>query len=171
MGKIIAMMGILGGIAYLLYVWILRQKEQNHRITEIIVFLQKLVFVMEEDNIGIIEYLSNYRSRDSLLTEILTEVAHRLALRVYPDGWQVWEDVLTDRKEEFRLDEETWDLVLGIGRGIFGKRRGENLCFLNRDICRLEERQKQKREQDAKERKVWIPVGMLGGVMLMIILI
>ncbi len=69
------------------------------------------------------------------------------------------------------MDKDTLGLFMGIGRGFFGKKRGENLCFLKRDLCDLERMLKEKKETDARERKVWIPVGMLGGIMLMIILV
>ena len=39
------------------------------------------------------------------------------------------------------------------------------------EIIIIEEKEKKNREQDAKKRKVWVPVGMLGGLMLVILFI
>ena len=75
------------------------------------------------------------------------------------------------RRELNAMDEETFEIVLELGRGFFGRKRSENISFLQRGLMQLEERQKRKREKDAKERKVWIPVSMLGGIMLLIILV
>ena len=171
MGKMIGMFGLLGGIAYLLYIWVKEQNSQYRRIAELVVFLQKSIFAMEEEKLHIIDYLRNYSCREKILDETLQEIARRLEQKVYPSGEQVWEDVFLEKKHKWELDEETFEMVLGIGRGFFGKRRSENLSFLQRGLRNLEQQQKKKKEKDAKERKVWIPVSMLGGVMLMIILV
>ena len=171
MGKIIGMFFVLGGIMFLLYNWVLEQKSGNRKIGELVVFLQRSLFAMEEGKMQIIEYLKNYSSREKLLEETLCEIAKRLEQKIYPNGEGVWEQVFWEKRQEWNLDEETFEIVLGLGKGFFGKKRGENVSFLQRGMMRLEERQAKKREKDAKERKVWIPVSMLGGIMLMIILV
>lgn len=171
MGKMIGLLGILGGIAYVLYNWVLEQKKQHRRMAELVVFLQKTVFAMEEEKIRIIEYFGSYVSREKVLEDTLHEIAQRLEQKIYPNGEIVWENVFWEKREEWNLDEEIFEIVLGLGTGIFGKKRSENLCFLQRGLRELEKQQCRKKEKDAKERKVWIPVGMLGGIMLMIILV
>lgn len=171
MEKIIGMFGILAGIAYLLYLWILEQKRKHRRMEELIVFLQKSIFAMEEERIYVIEYFKNYVSREKILEESLHEIAEDLEKKVYPDGRMVWENVFFRKKQEWGLDADTFEIVTGMGKGFFGRSRGENVCFMQRDLLKLEEQLGKRRETDAKERKVWIPVGMLGGIMLMIILV
>ena len=171
MGKIIGMFFVLGGIMFLLYNWVLEQKSGNRKIGELVVFLQRSLFAMEEGKMQIIEYLKNYSSREKILEETLYEIAGRLEQKIYPNGEVVWEQVFWEKRQEWNLDEETFEIVLGLGKGFFGRKRGENVSFLQRGMMRLEERQAKKREKDAKERKVWIPVSMLGGIMLMIILV
>lgn len=171
MGKIIGMLGILAGIAYLLYLWILEQKSKHRRMEELIVFLQRSIFAMEEERIYIIDYFKNYVSREKILEESLHEIAEDLEKNVYPDGRMVWENVFLRKKQEWGLDAYTYEIVTGMGKGFFGRCRGENVCFMQRDLLKLEEQLGKRRETDAKERKVWIPVGMLGGIMLMIILV
>ena len=171
MGKMIGIFCFLGGVAYLLYEWVLEQKNQSRRIAELVVFLQKSIFAMEDEKIRIIEYLRNYRCREKLLEETLAEVADCLEQKVYPNGETVWEMVFAQKKQGWNLDEETFAIVLGLGRGFFGKKRSENLSFLKRGMRELEQQQTKKKDKDAKERKVWIPVSMLGGIMLMIIMV
>ena len=171
MGKITGMSLFLIGIAYLLYEWVLEQKRQSQRISELLVFLQKSIFVMEEEKIHIIEYLRNYICKEKLLEDTLAVIADRLEQKIYPEGEKVWEMVFAEKKQEWNLGEEEFAIVTGLGRGFFGKKRSENLSFLKRGLKDLEEQQRKKKEKDAKERKVWIPVSMLGGIMLMIILV
>ncbi len=171
MWKAIGMMCLFGGIVSFLYDWVLRQKMRHNRLEEFIIFLQKSSFAMEEEKVRIIDYFESYRSRDCVLEETLKEIANRLKKNIYPNGQMVWEEVFGEKKEKWNYDEEILSLILAAGNGFFGKRRSENLCFLRKSIQQLEMQRDKQREKDAQERKVWIPVGMLSGIMLMIILI
>ena len=171
MEKMMAMFCILGGIAFLLYNWVLEQKQRHSRLEELIIFLQKSIFAMEEEKVRIIDYFEGYQSRDIILKESLQEIAGRLRQNVYPSGQMIWEEVFWEKKNEWNCDEETFGIILAVGNGFFGKKRSENVCFLRRSLKQLETQRDKSREKDAQERKVWIPVGMLGGIMLMIILI
>lgn len=171
MGKIIGLFLFLCGIGYLLYSWILEQKKQNKRILDMIVFVQKSLFVMEEERVQIVDYFQTYRGGGNILEDTLQEIARLLDQKIYPEGEMVWEAVFREKEQEWNLDEEIFDIILGLGKGFFGKKRSENVAFLRKGLLELEQQQKKKKERDAKERKVWIPVGMLGGMMFVIILI
>lgn len=171
MGKIIGMFCVLGGIASFLYSWVLEQKMRHGRLEELIIFLQKSIFAMEEEKVRIIDYFEEYKSRDEILEETLKEIANRLRKNVYPNGQLVWEEVFWEKREAWNYEEETFGMILGVGNGFFGKKRSENLCFLKKSLKQLELQMDKSKEKAAQERKVWIPVGMLGGIMLMIILI
>lgn len=171
MGKMMGMFCFLGGIAYLLYNWVVEQKNQSRRIGEMQIFLQKSIYAMEEEKIRIIDYFRGYSSREKLLEETLQEIANRLEQKVYPSGEQVWEDVFWENRFRWNLDGDTFEIMMGLGRGFFGKKRSENLSFLKKGLKKIEHQQEIKKEKDTKAQKVWIPVSMLGGIMLMIILV
>lgn len=171
MGKVIGGCGLFVGIIYLLYQWVMEQKARQRRIEAVIMFLQKIMVAMEEDKIRIIDYLAGYECEELLLKQTLQEIAMRLRKNIYPSGVLVWEEVFEERKHLWNMDKETYDIILAVGMGIFGKKSSENLMQLQRCLYKLERQQETKTEKDEKERKVWIPVSVLGGVMLMIILI
>ncbi len=171
MGKEIGMLGLFGGIVFFLYNWVKEQKVFHSRLEEMIVFLQKSIFAMEEEKVYIINYFEGYRGRDEFLMKTLQEIAHRLRKNIYPNGQTVWEEVFLENRSSWKCNEEIFGEILSIGNGFFGKKRNENLCFLRKSLNRLENLRDRQKEKDAQERKVWIPVGMLSGIMLMIILI
>lgn len=171
MGKIVGMFLILGGIASFLYHWVMEQKNRTRRLEEVLIFLQKSIVTMEEEKIRIIDYLESYRSRDNEFEESLKKVADQLRKNIYPNGQMVWELVFEEKAMTWNCNEELFGILLAIGNGLFGKTRNENLCFLRKSLKELEVQMEKGKEKDAQERKVWIPVGMLGGIMFMIILI
>ncbi len=171
MGKLIGTLFIIGGIAGCLHSWQSKQKERRERVKDVILFLQRAVFIMEAENIKVGQLLCNYQSKVNVLNDTLSEIARRLELNIYPKGQFAWEEVFKEKEQNWDLDKETFGLIINAGNGFFGRNRAENICFLQKSIKELELQEKKNWEKDAKERKVWMPVGMLGGIMIVILLI
>jgi len=179
MGKIVGILLLLGGVAGCLHSWMIQQKERQMILEELIRFLQKSVFAMENEKIKIVECFAKYRAVDGgmedknehVLEKTLHEIAKRLAGNTYPNGLLAWEEVFQEEEQNWTLDKETFEVVLRAGNGFFCRSREENICFLKKSIQELEKRQEKIKEKDIQERKVWVPVGMLGTVMIMILFI
>jgi len=179
MGTIIGIILVLGGAMGCLHSWIRVQKERQIRLNECIVFLQKSVFAMGTEKVKVMDYFAKYKSQDTqiapskdiILERTLHEIAKRLATNTYPKGQAAWEEVLKEEEADFDFDKETFEILLRVGNGFFGRSCEENLCFLQKSINELENQQKKMKERDAQERKIWVPVGMLGAVMLLIIFV
>lgn len=171
MGKLLGIAFIIGGMAGYLYSWQGKQRVCRDRVTDFITFLQKCVFIMGTENKKISHLLREYRGMTCELNVTLSEIARRLELNIYPQGQSIWEEVFREKEQNWDVDKETFELMIHAGNGFFGRNRGENICFLQKSIRELEEQEKKNRERDTKERKVWIPVGMLSGMMLVILLV
>ncbi|MBQ8518398.1 MAG: hypothetical protein IJ455_02185 [Agathobacter sp.] len=179
MGKIVGIVLAFGGVAGYLYSWIHMQKEKEMRLEEFIFFLQKTIFAMETENVKVMEYFARYESKNgqmcgekgSILEKSLHEIAKRLATYTYPKGQEAWEEVFKEEEQAWAMDSETFGVMLHAGAGFFGRSRQENICFLQKSIDELEKQQVKLKENDAQQRKVWIPVGMLGTVMLLIVFV
>lgn len=161
----------MGGISVYLYNWIETQKIRQKRLEEFICFLQKFVFAVDTEKVKIISFFSGYDCEDKLLVETLHEIASKLRSNTYPEGQMVWEEVFKEKEQNWTFDKETFGMILKAGNGFFGRNKNENICFLQKSIRELEMQKERQKEKDAKERKVWIPVGLLGGIMLVIIFI
>lgn len=170
---------VLGGVAGILYSWIAQQKRRQKFLEEFILFLEKSVGIMENGKIKVaalfekhISYQLNAKNSEmQILAHILQKIVIKLSTNTYPNGQIVWEKVFKEEVPKMALDKETFSIVLQAANGFFGQSRDENIRFLQKSIKELETQQKKYREKDLQERKVWVPVGMLGAVMLVIILI
>lgn len=160
---------LLGGTMGVLYSWICGLKERERKLEEFILFFQKSIGVMETEKIRVIDYFEKYASQE--LQTSLVEIARRLDSNTYPNGQIVWEEVFMEEKQNLSFDQETFSIILQAGNGFFGRSREENIRFLQKTVKELETQKKKLMEKDAKERKVWVPVGMLGAVMLTILFV
>ena len=154
MGKIIGILLVLGGVAGCLHSWMIQQKERQMILEELIRFLQKSVFAMENEKIKIVEHFARYGAADSgiedknehVLEKTLHEIAKRLAGNTYPNGLLAWEEVFQEEEQNWAIDKETFEGVLSAGNGFFGRSREENICFLKKSIQELEKRQEKIKE-------------------------
>ena len=169
MGKYIALGLFLAGVSSLLYQWVQMQKCGQHRIENFLLFLQKSQYAMERENIRLISYLKNYESGDTVINAFLEELGSRLEMNQYPCGELAWQEVLIEQREKWGCDEETFSILLNASHGFFSGSRKENLCFLQKSIREFEQQLKVKKEKDMQDRKVWLPVGMLGSLMVVIL--
>ena len=160
---------LLGGTMGVLYSWICGLKERERKLEEFILFFQKSIGVMETEKIRVIDYFEKYASQELQIS--LVEIARRLASNTYPNGQIVWKEVFMEEKQNLSFDQETFSIILQAGNGFFGRSREENIRFLQKTVKELETQKKKLMEKDAKERKVWVPVGMLGAVMLTILFV
>ena len=168
MWKLVGMACMLGGVAGVLYSWVCEQKEKQKRLDAFIVFLQKTIFAMETEKIKVIDYLRKC-NHDMVLEQTLQEIARRLATNTYPNGQMVWEEVFREQAAGWKLNQEVFSVVVQAGNGFFGRSREENIGFLKKSLKELEQQKTNMKEKDAQERKVWVPVGMLGTLMLVIL--
>lgn len=169
MWKIVGCFLLFGGIFGFLYQWLEMQKERQKRMEEFCLFLHKSIFAMESEKIKIIDYFQTYQSADSKITNTLHEIAERLRENRFPSGAMVWEEVLKEHERNWNLDKDFFALVQSTGHGFFGRNRAENVCFLRKKLEALEKQQAKQKDTDTNERKVWIPVSVLGGMMLIIL--
>ncbi len=168
MWKIVGMVFMLGGVAGVLYSWVSEQREKQKRLEYFIVFLQKTIFVMETEKVKVVDYFRKSNG-DTILEQTLQEIGMRLAMNMYPNGQVVWEEVFREQARCWNLSQEVFLIIVQAGNGFFGRSREENISFLKKSLTELEKQQVNMKEKDAQERKVWVPVGMLGTVMLVIL--
>ena len=171
MGKVAGIYCLFVGVAGILWQWILSQREKQIRLDEVLVFLQKSIFAFDTEKVRLIAHFSNYRSVDVVLEDSLQEIASRLSQNRYPKGIVVWEEVLREKEQCWNFDKETFGLILQAGNGFFGHSCEENICFLRTTVKALEIQKEKIKQKDTQERKVWIPVSILTGMMLIILLI
>lgn len=167
MGIVILAIGIVG----YMYDWMNRHITRNKRMEEILIFFRKAVYAMEETHTPWIRFFEDYQGGVLEITDSIHEVACRLKEHRYPKGETAWQDVMMENRESLDLSKEAFDLMYSSGDAFFGKSQKENLEQLNLYIKLLYECKEQERKEFAEKKRVWIPVGALGGVMIIIILI
>ncbi len=171
MWKIIGILLFGAGIMGEVYEWMARNKSRQKRLEEMLIFLKKARYAMDEEKVRWIPFFEHYESEDVIVTETLHEIGKRLEEHRYPYGEDAWKSVFLEKKREWNCKEACFQVLIQMGGAFFGRSRQENGAFMESYIRQLEECKGKEKEKFAEEKKVWIPVSVLGGVMLVIMLI
>lgn len=166
---------MLCGMTGVLYTWDSEQREKQKILVRVLLFFQKSRYVMRVEKIKIVDYFTKYieqnlcEKEDMGLKRVLEKINNRLLSNTYPNGQRVWEEVFEEEKQTLHFDKELLQIVVQAGNGFFGRSREENVSFLDKCIEELEQQQIILRKKYIQERKVWVPVGMLGTIMVIIL--
>jgi stage III sporulation protein AB len=169
--KMIGSLIIVFGLAGYMKEWIFRNLSRGKRLEELLSFLRKAVYALEETHTTWIRFFEEYEGQEKCIVESVHEVAKRLKEHRYPKGELAWQEVMIEQKEAIDLSKEAFELVSHVGDAFFGRSQKENLESLRWYIKLLEKCKEQEGKAFIEKKKVWIPVGALGGVMIIIILI
>lgn len=157
------------GIASGLREWVLNEKQKMIRKEEMYFFLQKIIYLMKEGQCFLSIFFKEYQSRDQQFQTCIFKVGKNLEKNVYPKGELAWQEAFNDNKKNLALSQEIFEIIMNSGEGIFGKCKEENIKFLEYKMEELKACNQKEKEKFLEQKKVWLPVATLGGVMLMII--
>ena len=168
MWKVLGAVCVLAGVAGILYNWTLEQKKKEQRLDAFLFFVRKAIFAIDTEKARIIPLFSSYDGEPQL-TQILHKVAQELSLNVNPKGEKVWENIFLEEEKHLGFEPEVLQMIVQMGKGFFGRSREENITFLKKYVEEIEEQKKTISIRDKQARKIWVPLGMLGALMIIIL--
>ena len=171
MGKLVGGACVLIGFVILLACWRERMKRNIRNMLAIVRFLQSWAYVLEVRQMRIAEFLETYPYDVPELEHMADEVQHDLLLYIYPTGQEVWQKVLKRQKHTLGLPEDAFQVLLRAGEGFFGNNHRQTQQCITSCIRQMETVIGEEREHYLEKRKVYMPVGMLTGVMVVILLL
>lgn len=162
---------ILAGCAGCLLWWIENEKKRQAMMEECIRLFSQWKYALEREHIRLYDFLEQYEPRRAELGELLSEVKKQLLKNCYPSGQLVWQTALQEKKCVLSLQGEAYIVLRDAGDAFFGNSSEESLRCIGVCTARMEKCLIYERDEFAKKRKVYMPAGMLGGLMLVIFLI
>lgn len=161
---------LLGAIGTIVS-WQETRKVQMGRLKALCDFYHRAHYAFEAEKMHCIDFFETYQTEEKVLKKTMEILVSMLRLHTYPTGETAWRAAFSSMQEEWGLKKEGWEIVIASGKSFFGKNLSENLEQMEVYQNRMQE-QIALEEQDFREkRKVFMPVGLLGGIMLIIILI
>ena len=169
--KLVAITIIATGIAGFIRDWICRCQTRRKRLEELLAFFRKAIYAMEETKVHWITFFEEYEGNDACINQSIHEVAERLKQNCYPKGEMAWKEVMEEKKAKWDFSKESQTLLIASGSAFFGKSQRENAECMRLYMKLLDLQREKECKEFAEKKKVWIPVGALGGIMLVIILV
>lgn len=166
---------IMGASAGLLWEWRTCYRKRICQMERICAFYRMAIQEMEVNRthmpVFFLRYARMHEKKGDVLVEMVKQMATFLKERTFPTGEKAWEEAfhLTEGKWCLSGEEKEW--FLESASAFFGNHLSENVEKLECYEKRLQNHCRNIREEYLQKNKVWTPVGMLLGVMVIVILL
>lgn len=171
MGKLTGAALVLVGCMGLAGAWLRAQKARQRAASELIRILAAWEYSLEREKFRLVEFLERCESSEAPVERLRTELIGAVLARSYPSGAALWADVLGKNRASLNLGEAMWEVLLAADGAFFGTSSRESLRCTAACRRRMEECLERERQEFGRRRKICLPVGMLGGALLIIWLI
>lgn len=171
MGRIIGMMCILAGCAGYVLSWYEKKKRQQAFMGECIRLFARWQYAVLKEHMRLYDFIDGYDKRSPEMEELLGQLKERLEQNCYPSGIRVWQELLREKCVILPSEGEAYHILSDAGDAFFGSSREEALRCIEACQNRMEEALAEEKRETQRKWKVYMPVGMLGGVILIILLI
>lgn len=171
MARIFGTVLILAGCAGFLYKWAEGEKARQRMAGEWIRLFVRWEYALEQEHVRLYDFLSFYETADASMQAFLDEVCVCMRNHQNPSGQKIWQDCLQKHKRELQVGQEGWE-TLRLPREHFMAKAVQRICNAN-EICRkrMEKFLAESRLEFLKKQRVYLPVGMLTGVVMIILLV
>ena len=171
MEKLVGMLLILAGCAGMLFSWQEKKRRQQIFMGECIRLLEGWKYALSRGHVRLYDFLEEYEYRVPEMEELLKMLRERLEKNVYPSGIFVWQKILWEKRTELPIGDEAYRILLDAGDAFFGN--NSEACLRCALACRerMEEVMTEEKKDMARKWRVYMPVGMLGGTILIILLV
>lgn len=171
MGKLAGSICILAGCLVLLLHWTERVKKREEVMRECLRFLQSWEYTLKTKRMRVIDFFDTYPFTQSCIKSITDEAKALLATHTDPMGQSAWRNALKKYEEQIDVSKEAYEILGHAGDSFFGTNRMEATQCVCTCIRQMQEVMEEERKSYREKRKVYMPVGMLTGVMLVILLL
>jgi hypothetical protein len=107
--------------------------------------------------------------REEALCTFADTLAGFLEERTYPTGELAWQEAV--KRTPWHLKTEALSLLTQSGGAFFGRNLSDNLQKLSRYEALMEELSRLEKQDFAEKNRVWTPVGLLLGILLVVIFV
>ncbi len=169
--KIVGIFIVLIGTVGAINSWREKQRMQIKHIKQMCRFFQRARYAFEAEKLPCIDFFSSYQTDDEVLQETMNTLVALLRSHKYPTGETAWKDAFLEHIDSWGLEKEGYDIVIASGKAFFGKNLAENIEQMETYEKQLSEYLALEERTFREKNKVFTPVGFLGGIMLVILLI
>lgn len=171
MGRLLGTILILCGSAGCLFSWRENEKKKQAFMEECIRMFAQWNYALEKGHMRLYDYLEYYDTDWNEMRTLLSGLKNRLSQNCYASGKKAWQEVLVMHKKILPVKGEAYEILVSASDSFFGNSSMESQRCIK--ICkeRMEEELVRYRKEYAGKKKVYMPLGMLLGLMLIIFLI
>ncbi len=162
---------ILLGCAGALLGWMEEERKKQEMMQECIRFFAHWQYALKSAQMRLYDFFEQYEPGQEVFADCLAEVTELLRKNCYATGQEVWKYVMINHKKQLLMGGESFRILLESADSFFSDSSMEGLRCIGVCMERMEKCLAFSREEYFRKRRVYTPLGMMGGVVLIILLV
>lgn len=131
----------------------------------------QLCATFEAEYLTITNFLQRIQERKGVSASFWNDLLKRLEEYVDATGEEAYANVLESYRKNLYLSEEQWESLNRLGDGMFGETRVDNIKLIQAEVPRLQNTLDSLAREQKEKQKIYMPVGVLGAFMIILLLI
>jgi hypothetical protein len=168
--KIMGALLITAGSAGVISCWLETEKKRQILAGEWIKLFVRWEYALKCRK-RVYDFFENYDTDLIQIKTFIAEVCRRLRSNTYPSGNAAWLEVLNEQKRELIPNAEGYEIIAHSADAFFCGSSEESLNNIRACRERMERCLKEMRCELVGKKRIYIPAGMLGSAVLIILLI
>ena len=171
MRKLLGMLLMLVGWWMGLYRGTQAQRKRQAFMEACIRLFAGFAYAVEVGHVRLYDFLEGFETGQEQLSDFLADLKKLLQENQYAGGQAAWRAAMEKNCPVQEIRGEAREILMASAEAFFGTSSQESLRCI--EVCRrrMEECLERERKEYRKKRRVYMPVGMLSGLMLVILLI
>lgn len=162
---------ILSGCAGVLVCWNQTEKMRQEMLKEWIRLFAVFLYAVSQEHVRLYEFFSCYEARFVQIQKFLEDVCHAMQTFQEPSGRTIWMTQLKKYKNILLLDTQSCEILKSAADAFYADTRAEGIRTMQVCKKRMEQCLAERQKEYAKKRSVYMPVGMMAGLMVIILLV
>lgn len=171
MGRLMGMALIMIGCAGVLGCWNRRERLRQALQEEWIRLFAGFEYAVLQEHVRLYEFFSCYETKFPQMKKFLMDVCDAMQTFQEPSGISIWMTQLQKHKNALLADAKTWEILTAAAEAFYADTGAENIRSMQVCRKRMEQCLATQRKEYAKKQRVYAPVGMMAGIIVIILLV
>lgn len=171
MVKLLGIFIILAGVAGGIYSWLDLKKKRIANIQAVIELLTNAGYQLGRDNRKTIDFFQENNSDNETINNLCKDVHKMLVAHALPTGEDIWKCSVKKNGDALYFGRNEMKILNGLGEAFFASYGEEKLNRINTFKEQFEDILQSENKKSAEQKKLYVPLWGIGGVLLIIILI
>lgn len=169
--KVIGIILVVAGVIGILFCWYKNTSQSLINLKAIIEMLYSAEYVCVDENVKNSDFFIGIKCTSPVIEKMCNDVGQNMLSHAWPTGMEIWRNTVISFSGGLFLGKEEMSILLETGTSFFSKSQKEKKERIRMYRGQFERAYDKQIDNFKEKKKIYIPLGLMGGILVIIILL